>query len=98
MRKALRFTFFAILLTAMQPPAMAEPVLSGLWDRSPHASHQACPEPQTFWQRVLGKPLPPKSIQSFRRTEGLPTGRTYYGGRYFGNFNNRFFGPQYGYF
>ena len=33
-----------------------------------------------------------------QRTGGLPYGRTYYGGRYFGNFNNRFYGPQYGYF
>ena len=30
---------------------------------------------------------------------GLPRGRRYYnGGRYFGNFNNRYYGPQYGYF
>ncbi len=28
----------------------------------------------------------------------LPAGRTYYRGRYFGNYNNRFYGPQYGYF
>ena len=28
----------------------------------------------------------------------LPTGRRYYNGRYFGDFNNRFYGPQYGYF
>lgn len=33
-----------------------------------------------------------------QRTNGLPYGRAYYGGRYFGNFNNRFYGPQYGYF
>lgn len=32
------------------------------------------------------------------RTSGLPGGRRYYNGRYFGNFNNRFYGPQYGYF
>jgi hypothetical protein len=29
---------------------------------------------------------------------GLPRGRRYYGGRYFGSFNNRFYSPQYGYF
>lgn len=29
---------------------------------------------------------------------GLPRGRTYFQGRYFGNFNNRLYGPQYGYF
>jgi len=28
----------------------------------------------------------------------LPSGRSYYQGRYYGNFNNRFYGPQYGYF
>ena len=29
---------------------------------------------------------------------GLPRGRVYYGGRFFGGFNNRYYGPQYGYF
>lgn len=28
----------------------------------------------------------------------LPAGRNYYQGRYYGNINNRFYGPQYGYF
>ena len=28
----------------------------------------------------------------------LPSGRNYYQGQYYGNFNNRFYGPQYGYF
>jgi hypothetical protein len=28
----------------------------------------------------------------------LPSGRSYYQGRYYGNLNNRFYGPQYGYF
>jgi hypothetical protein len=31
-------------------------------------------------------------------TTGLPRGRRYYNGRYFGSFNNRFYSPQYGYF
>ncbi len=30
--------------------------------------------------------------------KSLPGGRRYYNGRYFGNFNNRYYGPQYGYF
>lgn len=29
---------------------------------------------------------------------GLPRGRRYYGGRFFGSFNDRFYGPQYGNF
>lgn len=28
----------------------------------------------------------------------LPRGRNYYGGRFFGSFDNRLYGPQYGYF
>ena len=39
--------------------------------------------------------------QSQSATNGvnrLPAGRNYYQGRYYGNFNNRFYGPQYGYF
>ena len=31
-------------------------------------------------------------------TGGLPRGRRYYNGRFFGSFNNRFYSPQYGYF
>ena len=29
---------------------------------------------------------------------GLPRGRRYYNGRFFGSFNDRFYGPQYGNF
>ena len=35
---------------------------------------------------------------SYRGPTSLPRGRAYYNNRYFGNFNNRFYGPQYGYF
>jgi hypothetical protein len=28
----------------------------------------------------------------------LPRGQVYYGGRFFGSFNNRYYGPQYGNF
>ena len=38
------------------------------------------------------------SPAAFRGTGVPPFGRRYYGNRYFGNFNNRFYGPQYGYF
>ena len=31
-------------------------------------------------------------------TGGLPYGSRYYNGRYFGSLNDRFYGPQYGYF
>jgi hypothetical protein len=33
-----------------------------------------------------------------RQSFGLPIGRRYFGGRYFGSFNNRYYGPQYGNF
>ena len=45
-----------------------------------------------------GSPLPPNSIENRPRTTPFPRGRVYQGDRYFGNFNNRYYGPQYGYF
>jgi hypothetical protein len=41
---------------------------------------------------------PPPPAAGGGRNYGLPRGRRYYNGRYFGPFNNRFVGPQYGYF
>jgi hypothetical protein len=38
------------------------------------------------------------SVPNATGTTGLPRGRRYYNGRYFGDFNNRFYSPQYGYF
>ncbi len=42
--------------------------------------------------------LPSRSGTNPAGTSGLPRGRRYYNGRYFGSFNNRFYSPQYGYF
>lgn len=47
----------------------------------------------SVWQRGYGR-----GDTSRTTPNGLPRGRTYYNGRYFGNFNNRYYGPQYGYF
>ena len=40
----------------------------------------------------------PSVSPGIRGPGSLPRGRAYYNNRYFGNFNNRFYGPQYGYF
>jgi hypothetical protein len=56
-----------------------------------HARHKTLAE-TILGGKATSSPRPP------RRTDGLPTGRSYFGNRYYGNFNNRFFGPQYGYF
>ena len=40
----------------------------------------------------------PRATPGFSGPTSLPRGRAYYNNRYFGNFNNRFYGPQYGYF
>lgn len=60
---------------------------------------------QTAWASDRGGRTSSNSPQRGRSGSGaassstqLPGGRRYYGGRYFGNFNNRFYGPQYGYF
>jgi hypothetical protein len=42
--------------------------------------------------------MPSSSGTNAPGTRGLPRGRRYYNGRFFGDFNNRFYSPQYGYF
>lgn len=46
------------------------------------------------WRR--SRAYPTRNLQQGRTR--LPSGRSYYEGRYYGNYNNRFYGPQYGYF
>ena len=84
----------------------------GLSTGTAHSEDAAAPcPPQTGWiapphvQPGAGmwqqQQMHPYGTQSgFRRQNiyGLPTGRRYFQGRYFGNYNNRFYGPQYGYF
>lgn len=50
--------------------------------------------PGGAWRGRNGGSLSPLAPRTF----GLPVGRPYYGGRYFGNYNNRWYLPQYGYF
>ena len=59
-----------------------------------------CEAEERFVQRLFNfRPwtVESRSLHSVG-TPGLPRGRRYYGGRYFGQFNNRFYGPQYGNF
>jgi len=60
---------------------------------------------RTVWASDARQPSAYRTPQRGRPVGGvpgspgnLPAGRRYYGGRYFGNFNNRIYGPQYGYF
>ncbi|MEQ8667681.1 MAG: hypothetical protein RIC12_00825 [Pirellulales bacterium] len=39
----------------------------------------------------------PQTNSSYNR-DNMPRGRRYIDGRYYGNYNNRYYGPQYGYF
>ncbi len=39
-----------------------------------------------------------RRFNSGNGSRAVPAGRRYYDGRYFGNYNNRYYGPQYGYF
>lgn len=52
--------------------------------------------PQSQWQYGSGGSM--QGMSPGNSGYGLPLGRRYYNGRYYGNFNNRFYGPQYGYF
>lgn len=52
-----------------------------------------------FVERLFNfRPWSASDMRRGQRPVGLPAGRRYFGGRYFGQFNNRFYGPQYGNF
>jgi len=63
--------------------------LRGTMQRSPAPAQRTTVTPRS--QRYPTRDLD-------RGRTRLPSGRSYYQGRYYGNFNNRFYGPQYGYF
>jgi hypothetical protein len=84
--------------------ASDEPVFEPEWNR-PSARDSCgcsvdCESDSGFVHRLFN--FRPWNVQSRSAqtigTPGLPRGRRYYGGRYFGQFNNRFYGPQYGNF
>ena len=57
-----------------------------------------CPLNQVSRQSPTVRGQSPFVSPGAGRPVALPRGRAYYNNRYFGNFNNRFYGPQYGYF
>ena len=61
-------------------------------------NRMSCPDTESQWspsqQATPQRQGPSQSLDP----KFLPRGRAYYGNRYFGNFNNRYYGPQYGYF
>ena len=62
------------------------------WSRSPF------PVPSTY--RPLADPTARGGMPAnpYLGPNRLPRGQVFYGGRFFGSFNDRFYGPQYGYF
>jgi hypothetical protein len=92
MRSAKPFIFLALLVfLCLSPPASA----AGPFRQS--LGRKAATSGWTSRTRAIDREtLPSRNLNSGRSV--LPSGRSYYQGRYYGNFNNRFYGPQYGYF
>jgi hypothetical protein len=84
MAKSTRFLLMAMTIVALAWLLLAV----GLSD-----THAAGPR----WRRNAGPEYGSGSGGNYGQPS-LPQGRRYYNGRYFGNFNNRYYGPQYGYF
>ena len=92
----------ALALSAIAPGAIAQspgsgrapaPVIPGGMTRRPGRLFGAG---RGVWGKSNGAAAPAGSNPY--NPDGLPRGRVYYGGRYFGSFNNRYYGPQYGNF
>lgn len=89
-RLAAALVLWSLAFSLMAPsPAKAEGLFAR-WRPQPAISAS---------QRTSRNALPAYSTRNLQpaRTR-LPAGRSYYQGRYYGNLNNRFYGPQYGYF
>ena len=85
-------------LACAQSPARG-PVCNCAVYAGPHYHLTAQTAPATRQQGLFGRGTNRATNPSLSPNEmGLPRGRRYYGGRYFGSFNDRFYGPQYGYF
>ncbi len=95
MRKLFLIAGCLLALTTMGQEVRAENIIRRANSSQSHA----------ITQRANGiYSQPGTNVSRFRTGSGgasanrLPAGRSYYQGRYFGNLNNRFYGPQYGYF
>lgn len=100
------FTGVVVITLFVGTAAVAsdEPAFTPEWDNG--SAYEAsgcsvdCESGQGFVHRLFN--FRPWTAQSRNLrsigTPGLPRGRRYYGGRHFGQFNNRFYGPQYGNF
>ncbi len=87
---------FVVLLAAIAISALT---VAPSYGAGPYSTHK-----RSFFGR--GIPYRGGSAYSGQSNTGwsygapgnLPRGWNYYNGRYYGNFNNRYYGPQYGYF
>jgi hypothetical protein len=98
-------------LTSGLTPGLAATIVAGLlWAgfsytiehvERPRLNRQGSVEVQvaagTWHHRGTSRPASYRGY-GFQGMGTLPTGRRTWQGRYFGNINNRYYGPQYGYF
>lgn len=95
--KQLRLLALALLLGMMA--AVNEAPAEGFLGRFRKAVRVPAAPVDSYPTQIYSVPMrtyPTRNLNQGRTR--LPSGRTYYRGRYYGNFNNRFYGPQYGYF
>ncbi len=84
----------AICLCRAMSRTQAEDRQDNLFPRmNPH-----CPRNQVSQRSTTVRGQSPHRSPGVGGPATLPRGRAYYNNRYFGNFNNRYYGPQYGYF
>ena len=103
-REMLSGVLVITLLAGTAAVASDEPVFAPEWNDGatcePYQYSDGCDSSPGFVHRLFNfRPwnAQSRSLRSIG-TPGLPSGRLYLGGRYFGQFNNRFYGPQYGNF
>lgn len=90
---------FILSVSLMPDLAMADGPRLRLFQKRSVESAQRVPTQNDRQARIVRDTGAASAVQPTSGSVGrLPSGRNYYQGQYYGNFNNRFYGPQYGYF
>jgi len=93
-----------VIVLAMAARSHAQAPPSGTYCCEAHARQAAGARGSMSSRGLFGSPFGNRAGSTTRAAGDaygrphLPRGQVYYGGRYFGSFNNRFYGPQYGNF
>ena len=97
--QSMAFLGLLMAMTLMTSDATADgPRVRFFQNRTAESPNRTSTQPERSALRLRTNETMSQTPSASTGAGKLPAGRNYYQGRYYGSFNNRFYGPQYGYF